>query len=73
VLKVLFILIIKTNKNRREKMTELTEAHFELHSANKDRMYQKRKQAEEILKELLNKFKTDDLIDMLMKLDQEQD
>jgi hypothetical protein len=54
-------------------MTELTEAHFELHSANKDLMYQKRKQAEEILKELLTKFKTDDLIDMLMKLDQEQD
>jgi hypothetical protein len=54
-------------------MTELTEAHFELHSANKDRIYQKRKQAEEILKELLTKFKTDDLIDMLMKLDQEQD
>jgi hypothetical protein len=26
-------------------MTELTDAHFELHSANKDRMYQKRKQA----------------------------
>jgi hypothetical protein len=54
-------------------MTELTEAHFELHSANKDRMYQKRKQAEEILKDLLTKFKTDDLIDMLMKLDQEKD
>ena len=54
-------------------MTELTEPHFELHSSNKDRMYQKRKQAEEILKDLLTKFKTDDLIDMLMKLDQEQD
>jgi hypothetical protein len=54
-------------------MTELTDAHFELHSSNKDRMYQKRKQAEEILKDLLTKFKTDDLIDMLMKLDQDQD
>jgi hypothetical protein len=49
-------------------MTELTDAHFELHSANKDRMYQKRKQAEEILKELLTKFKTDDLIDMLYEI-----
>jgi hypothetical protein len=54
-------------------MTELTNEHFYLHSANKDRMYQKRKQAEEILKDLLTKFKTDDLIDMLMKLDQKQD
>jgi hypothetical protein len=54
-------------------MTELTDAHFELHSSNKDLMYQKRKQAEEILKDLLTKFKTDDLIDMLMKLDQDQD
>ena len=54
-------------------MTELTNEHFYLHSVNKDRMYQKRKQAEEILKELLTKFKSDDLIDMLMKLDQDQD
>lgn len=54
-------------------MTELTDAHFELHSANKDRMYQKRKQAEKILKELLTKFKSDDLIDIIMKLDQDQD
>jgi hypothetical protein len=54
-------------------MTELTNEHFDLHSVNKDRMYQKRKQAEEILKDLLTKFKSDDLIDMLMKLDQKQD
>jgi hypothetical protein len=53
-------------------MTELTNEHFYLHSVNKDRMYQKRKQAEEILKDLLTKFKSDDLIDMLMKLDQEK-
>ena len=67
------VLSINITKTERKKMTELTDAHFELHSANKDRMYQKRKQAEEILKDLLTKFKSDDLIDMLMKLDQDQD
>ena len=66
-------LSINITKTERKKMTELTEAHFELHSSNKDRMYQKRKQAEEILKDLLAKFKTDNLIEMLMKLDQEED
>ena len=54
-------------------MTELTNEHFYLHSVNKDRMYQKRKQAEEILKDLLTKFKSDDLINIIMKLDQDQD
>lgn len=54
-------------------MTELTNEHFYLHSVNKDRTYQKRKQAEEILKDLLTKFCSDDLIYMLIKLDQEQD
>lgn len=54
-------------------MTEQNEAHFEIQSSNKAKMYDKRKQAEEILKDLLTKFKSDDLIDMLMKLDQEKD
>jgi len=49
-------------------MTELNEAHFELHSKNKDRLYQKRKLAEEKLKELLKEFDSDSLIDMLMKI-----
>jgi hypothetical protein len=52
------VLSINITKTERKKMTELTEAHFELHSSNKDRMYQKRKQAEEILKDLLTKFKS---------------
>ena len=54
-------------------MTEQNEAHFEIQSSNKAKMYDKRKQAEEELKSLLVRFKSDDLIDMLMKLDQNQD
>jgi hypothetical protein len=50
-------------------MAELNEAHFEIHSRNKDRLYQKRKLAEEKLKELLKDFDSDSLIDILMKLD----
>ncbi len=52
-------------------MTELNEAHFELHSANKDKLYQKRKLAEEQLKNLLDRFSSDDLIDMIMKIKEE--
>lgn len=54
-------------------MQEPSNEYLHLISANKDRTYQKRKQAEEILKELLTKFCSDDLIYMLIKLDQEQD
>ncbi len=49
-------------------MAELNEAHFMIHSRNKDRLYQKRKLAEEKLKELLKEFDSDSLIDMLMKI-----
>ena len=49
-------------------MAELNEAHFEIHSRNKDRLYQKRKQAEEQLKQLLTQFTSDDLIDLIMKI-----
>lgn len=49
-------------------MAELNEAHFEIHSRNKNRLYQKRKLAEEKLKELLKEFDSDSLIDMLMKI-----
>lgn len=52
-------------------MTELNEAHFELHSANKDKLYQKRKLVEEQLKNLLDRFSSDDLIDMIMKIKEE--
>ena len=53
-------------------MAELNEAHFEIHSMNKDRLYQKRKLAEEKLKELLKEFDTDSLIDMLMKIKEDK-
>jgi hypothetical protein len=55
-------------------MTEQNEAHFEIHSSNKakDRMT-KKKTSRRRTKKLLVRFKSDDLIDMLMKLDQEQD
>tara|TARA_R100000544_G_scaffold36086_1_gene23936 strand:+ start:250 stop:414 length:165 start_codon:yes stop_codon:yes gene_type:complete len=36
--------------------------------SNKARIYQKRKQVEEQLKELLKEFDSDSLIDMLMKI-----
>ena len=53
-------------------MAELNEAHFMIHSKNKDRLYQKRKLAEEKLKELLKEFDSDSLIDMLMKIKEEE-
>ena len=53
-------------------MAELNEAHFMIHSRNKDRLYQKRKLAEEKLKELLKEFDTDSLIDMLMKIKEDK-
>jgi len=48
-------------------MTELNEAHFELHSRNKDKQYQKVRQAKEAIKELLKQFNSDDLINMIMQ------
>jgi hypothetical protein len=53
-------------------MAELNEAHFMIHSKNKDRLYQKTKLAEEKLKELLKEFDSDSLIDMLMKIKEEE-
>lgn len=53
-------------------MAELNEAHFEIHSRNKDRLYQKRKQAEEQIKKLLDQFTSDDLIDLIMKVEEEK-
>jgi len=48
-------------------MTELNEAHFELHSRNKDKQYQEIIQANEAIKELLKQFSSDDLIYMIMQ------
>ena len=39
---------------------------------NKARMYQKRKQAEEQIKKLLDQFTSDDLIDLIMKVEEEK-
>ena len=46
-------------------MTELNESHFELHSANKHKMYQQR--MKDMLDELLKKYDADDLIDYIMQ------
>jgi hypothetical protein len=47
-------------------MTEQNEAQFMLQAANKDKSYQERQQAREELKDLLTRFNSDDLIDMIM-------
>jgi hypothetical protein len=47
-------------------MTEQNEAQFVLQAANKDKSYQERQQAREELKDLLTRFNSDDLIDMIM-------
>jgi len=39
---------------------------------NKARMYHKRKQAEEQLKQLLTQFTSDDLIDLIMKIKEDK-
>ena len=41
-------------------MTELTDAHFELHSSNKDRLHKQKMR--DILNDLLKKYDADDLI-----------
>ncbi len=40
----------------------------QVQAINKARIYQKRKQAEEQLKQLLTQFNSDDLIDLIMKI-----
>jgi hypothetical protein len=47
-------------------MTEQNEAQFMIQAANKDKSYQERQQAREELKDLLTRFNSDDLIDMIM-------
>ena len=47
-------------------MTEQNEAQFVLQAANKDKSYQERQQARKELKDLLTRFNSDDLIDMIM-------
>ena len=46
-------------------MTELTEAHFELHSANKHKLYKQK--MKDTLNDLLKKYDADDLIDYIMQ------
>ena len=41
-------------------------------ASNKARIYQKRKQAEEQIKKLLDQFTSDDLIDLIMKVEEEK-
>ena len=53
-------------------MAELNEAHFEIHSKNKDRLYKKRKLAEEQIKKLLDLYSSDMLIDLIMKVEEEK-
>jgi hypothetical protein len=45
-------------------MTELTNEHFQLHSANKDKQH--KKNMRDILDNLLKKYDADDLIDYIM-------
>ena len=45
-------------------MTELNETHFELHSANKHKLYQQR--MKDMLDELLKKYDSDDIISYIM-------
>ena len=47
-------------------MTKQNESHFMIQAANKDKSYQERQQAREELKDLLTRFNSDDLIDMIM-------
>jgi hypothetical protein len=47
-------------------MTEQNEAQFMIQAANKDKSYQERQQARKELKDLLTRFNSDDLIDMIM-------
>jgi hypothetical protein len=47
-------------------MTEQNEAQFMIQAANKDKSYQERQQAKKELKDLLTRFNSDDLIDMIM-------
>lgn len=54
-------------------MTDQTQPEIaEVQANNKARMYQKRKQAEEQLKQLLTQFNSDDLIDLIMKIKEEE-
>ena len=45
-------------------MTELNEAHFELHSANKHKLYKQK--MKDSLDDLLKKYDADDLIAYIM-------
>jgi hypothetical protein len=47
-------------------MTEQNEAQFMIQAINKDKSYQERQQARKELKDLLTRFNSDDLIDMIM-------
>ena len=44
----------------------------QVQAINKARIYQKRKQAEEQIKKLLDQFTSDDLIDLIMKVEEEK-
>ena len=46
-------------------MTEQNEAHFELHSANKDKLHKQKMR--DTLNDLLTKYDADDLIDYIMQ------
>ena len=46
-------------------MTQLDEAHFELHSANKNKIFQKKEKARATIKQLLQDVGSDELINII--------
>jgi len=46
-------------------MTQLDEGHFELHSANKDRVFKKKEKARVTIKQLLQDVNSDELIKII--------
>ena len=46
-------------------MTQLDDAHFELHSANKDKIFQKKEKARATIKQLLQDVSSDELINII--------
>ena len=53
-------------------MTQLDEAHFELHSANKNKIFQKKEKARATIKQLLQDVGSDELINIINEEKREQ-